>query len=255
MVRPRSPVPGLGQEIHRQTACTDTNQGADFTVGTETGRPTAPAVVVLSPNGGERWTGGTPHAITFNLADAQDPNAALVVNITYSTDSGVTWAQLIVSGDPGTATPNSYTWNLPTIDTGTARVLVCARDTTALIGCDASGNDFAIDNTYPSVTVRDPTPGQTGVPVNQDINVTFSEGMDQASVQSAFSLSGPNFGTLTYTWVGTMARVSHSNPFTPCQTYQVTISTLAKDLSDPGKNLIPAVTWSFTTFCNNPPSV
>ena len=252
-----SPAPGLGQEIHRVTACTDTNQGSDFTAGTETGRPTAPTVVVLSPDGGERWTGGTPHPITFNIADLQDPNTALVVNITYSTDSGATWGNLIVSGRPGTANPNSYTWNVPTggADITTTRVLVCARDTTALLGCDASGNDFTIDNTFPSVTARDPSPGQTGVPLNQDVNVTFSEGMDQASVQSAFSLSGPNPGTLTFTWIGNMLRVSHANPLTQAQTYTVTITTLAKDLSDTGKNLIPAVTWSFTTFSNNPPSV
>src|SRR2546426_789285 len=250
-----SPAPGLGQEIHRQTGCTDTNQGSDFTVGTETGRPTPPIVAVVSPNGGERWTGGTPHAITFSLFDGQDPNTALVVNITLSTDSGATWSTPIVSGRPGTTNPNSYTWNVPTIDTNTARVLVCARDTTALLGCDTSANDFAIDNTGPSVTAKDPDSAQTGVPVNQDINVTFSEGMDQASVQSAFSLSGPNYGTLSFTWIGNMVGVSHSTPFTQGQTYQVTISTFAKDLSDPGKTLIPAAIWSFTAYSNSPPSV
>ena len=169
-------------------SCTDTNQGPDFTSGTETGQPTAPNVVVLTPDGGERWTGGTPHAITFSLSDGQDLNTALVVNISYSTDSGVTFPNLIVSGRPGTVNPNSYNWNpIPSIDTNTARVLVCARDTTALLSCDSSGSDFTIDDTFPSVTARTPPPGQTGVPVNADVVVTFSEGMDRPSVQTAFS--------------------------------------------------------------------
>src|SRR5438445_2975500 len=250
-----SPAPGLGQEIHRLTACTDTNQGSDFTVGAETGRPTAPTVVVLSPNGGERWTGGFPHPITFNIADAQDPNTALVVNITYSTDSGATWGNLIVSGRPGTANPNSYTWNVPTggSDITTTRVLVCARDTTALLGCDASNNDFTIDNTFPSVTAKTPTPGQTSVPVNADVVVTFSEGMDQVSVQLAFSWTDPV--ARIYSWTGNVLTVSHTAPFAPGQSVSVTIANVAKDLSDPGKNLIPAVTWSFTTFSNTAPSV
>jgi len=132
-------APGLGQEIHRTASCTDTNQGSDFTVGTETGRPTAPSVVVTSPNGGQRWTGGTPHAITFTLFDAQDAAIVLSVNITYSTNSGTSYGNLILGPTTGFPASASYNWNpIPTIDTTTARVLVCARDTTNLLGCDAS---------------------------------------------------------------------------------------------------------------------
>src|SRR5207247_1328510 len=142
-------APGLGQEIHRTASCTDTNQGSDFTVGTETGRPT------------------------------------------------------------------------------TARVLAVARDTTNLLGCDASDNDFTIDSTNPTVTARNPGPGATGVPVNQNILVTFSELMDQPSVASAFSLS-PGAGTLGYTWSSTQVTVTHSAPFQQGQTYSVTIGTGAR---------------------------
>ncbi|TLZ71360.1 MAG: hypothetical protein E6K10_05330 [Methanobacteriota archaeon] len=248
-------APGLGQEIHRTASCTDTNQGSDFTVGTETGRPTAPSVVVTSPNGGQRWTGGTPHAITFTLFDAQDAAIVLSVNITYSTNSGTSYGNLILGPTTGFPASASYNWNpIPTIDTTTARVLVCARDTTNLLGCDASDNDFTIDSTNPTVTARNPGPGATGVPVNQNILVTFSELMDQPSVASAFSLS-PGAGILGYTWSSTQVTVTHSAPFQQGQTYSVTIGTGARDTSNPALNLIPSVTWSFTAFQNNAPTV
>jgi len=251
-----APAPGLGGEIHRTAACTDTNQGVDFTTGTETGRPTSPVVVLLTPDGGERWTGGTPHAITWTMSDAQDPNTALVVNISYSTDSGATFPNPITTGRPGTAGTNTYNWNpIPSFDTSTARVLVCARDTTGLLGCDASGNDFAIDDTFPSVTARNPTPGQTGVPVNADVVVTFSEGMDPASVQGPSGFSWSDAATPSYSWAGNVLTVSHTTPFAAGASVNVVIGTGARDLSDPGKNLIPAVSWSFTTFLNNAPSV
>jgi len=71
---------------------------------------------------------------------------------------------------------------------------------------------------------------------------------------SAFSLNPNNAGTLTYVWAGNDVTISHSTAFTGGQSYQVTISTLAKDLSTPGKNLIPSVSWSFLTFQNNLPT-
>src|SRR2546426_6383851 len=78
--------------------------------------------------------------------------------------------------------------------------------------------------------------------------------MDQASFVSAFSLNPNNAGTLTYVWAANTVTIAHSIAFTGGQSYQVTISTLAKDLSTPGKNLIPSVSWSFLTFQNNLPT-
>src|SRR2546422_1761087 len=186
-------APGLGQEIRRTSSCADTNQGSDFTVGPETGRPTAPTVTVLSPNGGERWTGGTPHPITFTLGDAQEPNSNLPLNISYSTDSGLTYPNLIATGLFGTGSTgstNTYNWNpVPSINNNNVRILVCAVDSTALLRCDASTNNFAIDSTRPSVTNHIPASAAIDVPVNQDIVVTFSEPMDQASAEGAFTMT------------------------------------------------------------------
>ena len=82
---------------------------------------------------------------------------------------------------------------------------------------------FTIDDTFPTVTARTPPPGQTGVPVNADVVVTFSEGMDRPSVQTAFSMSAggaPSFG-----WAGNTMTVSHATPFPAGQSVSVTIGT------------------------------
>jgi hypothetical protein len=249
-------APGLGQEIRRNPTCgTDTNQGSDFVLGPETGRPTAPSVTVSAPNGGERWTGASQHYIYWNMTDAQSANTALTVRLNYSIDSGTTWST-IASGRPGTVNPNRYLWTVPRIDTNHARVQVCATDPTALTGCDESNADFSIDSTAPRVLSTTPGSGATGVGANQPIIIQFSESMNTASVEPAFSITGVT--PLTYTWSATgfandTVTITHT-PFALGQNYNPSVGTLAKDSSDPGNYLIPAYSWNFQTLINSAPT-
>ncbi|HEX7400766.1 MAG TPA: hypothetical protein VF369_01185, partial [candidate division Zixibacteria bacterium] len=62
-----------------------------------------PRLQVLSPNGGEQWTRGSSHNITW-LAENFEGGT---LKIEYSTNNGSNWTTVIAS----TANNGSYTWN------------------------------------------------------------------------------------------------------------------------------------------------
>ncbi len=244
-----APAPGLGQEIHRTASCADTNRGADFTLGPEAGRPTVPTVAVSTPNGGEDWTGGTPHRIWWNMSDVQDANNQLSVRINYSVDGGAVWT-VVVPAQPGAVNPNSHDWNVPTEDATTARVQVCVTDSTGFTGCDVSDADFRIDST-PSTATTTPADAATGVALTAAITLAFSEAMNRTSVQTGFVIS-PDIAGKAFIWAGNVLTVDHAL-FAAGTTYIVTL-TGAKDRSDPG-NTMSTLTFLFTTVTNRPPTV
>jgi len=107
----------------------------------------------------------------------------------------------------------------------------------------------------PTITSVSPTSEATNVPVTTKISATFSEAMNTASVEAAFSITPSVAGT--FSWVeNTMtftpiANLAHST------TYTVTISATATDMAgnglDGNENGIAEgsptddYTWSFTT--------
>ena len=236
-------APGLGQDIHRDANCRDTNAGADFVLGLELGRPVAPVVAVSYPNGGERFTGGTPHSVRWNMTDA-DPDNVLRVNASYALN-GVSYTQF-ASGLSSTD-PSSVAWNVPVADTSLARVLVCARDRTDLLGCDASNADFTIDSTAPTVQSTDPANSAVGVPLDKVLRIVFSEAMQPVGT-SGFSLN-PSPGPLTFTWVDARTLdVRHSTLLVGCARYTMALANTFLDASLPGNALVPASSV-FDTLC------
>lgn len=253
-----APAPGLGEEIRRDATCTDTNSGSDFTIGPEQGR--APVVSVAAPSGGERWSGGTSHEVRWDAFDFEDANPALTVDIAYSSVGGTDgYPNVIASGRPGTSNPNVFSWLVPTIDSETVRVRVCAEDTDGLIGCGESVLDFAIDSTPPTVLATSPSNMQGDVSPNDDITIVFSETMDRGSVQSAFSIS-PDPGPPTKTFLWSNTTVLDDTVTIPLNilavgtTYTAVIESTATDLSDPPHPLA-RVLFTFSVAANNPPSV
>ena len=97
-----------------------------------------------------------------------------------------------------------------------------------------------MDRTPPIVT--DHLPTGTDVPVTTTINVTFSEAMNQSSVQNAFTISPTATGSFSWT-ANTITFMPSS--LTYATTYEVIIGTEAKDLA--GNHLQSPYTWSFTT--------
>ena len=87
----------------------------------------------------------------------------------------------------------------------------------------------------------------TGVPLNKDIAVTFSEAMDPSTITtSTFNVKKGTVvvpGTVSYS--GTTATFNPSVVLDPSSTYTATVTTGVKDAS--GTALEANVVWSFTT--------
>jgi hypothetical protein len=120
----------------------DTIRGNGFAdTFTNSGTPldvTAPLVVVTAPDGGEDWTVGSMHAISWTASDAIGVTA---VDLAYSTDGGSTYSNPIATG---LANSGSYSWLVPGTPTTSARVRVTAHDAAGNSGLDGSNADFSI---------------------------------------------------------------------------------------------------------------
>lgn len=119
---------------------------------------------------------------------------------------------------------------------------------------DDTGDDTTddADQTAPTILTVFPPDGATDVPLNTVIEVDFSEPMDTASVESAFSLSdGSADCTGTCAWDGNCMTFDPTADLTMGTTYTATVSTAAKDLA--GNAASTQSTFSFTTIANNPP--
>ena len=91
-----------------------------------------PSITVTSPNGGEVWTAGSSHLITWTSANVTGP-----VKLEYSLDGGSSWFTLVAS----TANDQSENWILPSVGSTRARVRVTAVDLSAT---DLSDGDFTL---------------------------------------------------------------------------------------------------------------
>lgn len=127
---------------------------------------------------------------------------------------------------------------------------------------DTSGNPMASnfvlsfttrDLTPPEITNTDPADDAEDVWVTSDISFTFSEPMDQGSVEGAISTS-INYGKPQ--WSGNTMTLSPTSDLLYSRSYTVTIGTGATDAA--GNALAPSFTLNFKTEeadVNHPPEV
>lgn len=131
-------------------------------------------------------------------------------------------------------------------------------------GSDPAGNStvavfhFTTVAVPPTLDASTPSLDATGVPTGAAIQLVFSERMDQASVQAAFSASP---GVTCTSWSasadGTTLTCLHAAPFSPGTHYVVTIGTGAMD-SPAGAHLTAAASFGFWTASapdTTPPTV
>jgi parallel beta-helix repeat protein len=110
----------------------------------EIDNPDPPTVTVLSPNGGEYWSG--THTIRWTSSDP-DSLEGLTYDLYYGTaDSGdTTWTQLL-----GSSSDTSHSWNTGDhSDWGACYVKVEVTDPDTLTDQDLSNTSFTVDNTPP----------------------------------------------------------------------------------------------------------
>jgi serine protease AprX len=106
---------------------------------------------------------------------------------------------------------------------------------------------LGVDSTAPTVSSFAPAAGATGVSTGANVTVAFSEAMDTAPTQAAFTLVRSSDSVSvsgTFTWSGATMTFDPSSLAAGTQ-YTATVATSAKDLA--GNSLAEATTWSFTT--------
>ncbi|MDI6916807.1 MAG: transglutaminase domain-containing protein, partial [Thermoplasmatales archaeon] len=101
-----------------------------------------PYVKVNNPNGNETLVAGSSYIIEWEAVDVYDTSnsGALNINITYSTNSGLSYDYTIATNE---ANDGSYTWYIPNIESTNVRIKVTADDG-AKTNNDTSDNDFTV---------------------------------------------------------------------------------------------------------------
>jgi len=223
------------------------------------GPNTPPQADLTSPNGGEVWSGGSSHRIWWNMSDPETATASLRVWVNYSSDGGTTYGPISgAQGLSGLSNPCSFAWTVPASTTSQAQVKVTVLDAQSSSAADSSLANFAVDATAPTVTALSPLDGATGVSVSTQARVSFSESMDAASAEQAFSLTRVDTGSPV---AGTMAWSGNDLVFTPSSAlaggvvYRIQVAATAKDASNPGNPLGGASTSTFTTADTTPPTI
>jgi len=102
------------------------------------------SVSVSSPNGGETWAPSSSHDITWSSSGVDH------FEIYYSTNSGSSW--ILLQAHPyGTSSTTSYSWTLPSSESGTMRVRVDGHNEFHVVkATDSSNSDFSISSTSSS---------------------------------------------------------------------------------------------------------
>ncbi len=164
-----------------------------FSLGASGPDTTAPTVTVTAPNGGENWTAGSTHTITWT---ATDNVGVTSVDILYSTDGGGTFTSVA----SGLANSGSYSWSVPSTLTTNAFVEVIAHDAAGNSGQDLSNAAFTIsapDTTAPIVTVTAPNGSENWtVGTTHAITWSASDNVGVTTVDISYSTSGAG-GTFT----------------------------------------------------------
>ncbi|TLZ64878.1 MAG: PKD domain-containing protein, partial [Methanobacteriota archaeon] len=215
----------------------------------------APTVALLSPNGGEDWTGGSVHTIRWVTTDPDDTSLALT--LAYSLDGGADGFSTAIAGPLVVPTGGgSYSWTVPRTDSSSTLIRVTVVDPAGNTATGTSAAVFTIDSTPPALLVSFPSDGAAGHKTTQDLWFAWTERVDRTSFEGAFGLT-PDPGGIRFEWSvsnlgGDVLLVSH-DPMKSRTTYTATFGTSAKDGSDPGNALAVPVAVRFTT--QPPPAV
>ncbi len=115
-----------------------------------------------------------------------------------------------------------------------------------------------VDSVAPSVTAVSPSDGATGVGIGTNVTATFSEAMDDTTINTGtFTLTKqgtttPVAATVTYDSADKKATLNPSADLEVDTTYTANVTIDAKDLA--GNPLASPMNWSFTTSATGTPS-
>lgn len=144
-----NPVPATSS-TNCKIRISDANDGIPFdeSNGVFTIAP-EPAISVIAPNGGERWTFGTSQDVRWHATNLAN------VKIEFSTNSGFSWVTIVDS----TPSTGSYSWTIPNINSSLCKIRVS--DPVDGVPFDISDSNFTLTNQIQqSLTVTSPNGGE-----------------------------------------------------------------------------------------------
>jgi hypothetical protein len=192
----------------------------DDIVVTGISTPPPPTVTVTSPTGGENWTAGTTHSITWS-GTGSSANMAYY-KIALSTDGGVTWPAAGTANDltpDGLFTPSarSFSWTIGSaLNTTQARIRVRALDSGGnILVDDASDANFTISQpvVLPTVTVTAPNGGENWT-AGTTHSITWS-GTGSSANMAYYKIALSTDGGVTWPAAGTANDLTPDGLFTP----------------------------------------
>jgi large repetitive protein len=222
--------------------------------------------------------GSTTFKVNATDAAGNEVQSAATRTFTVDTTAPDT---TITDGPSGTVNSASATFEFSSTDAGST--FECSLDGATFAACDAprtlsdlytffvrakdaAGNTDAspatqtwtvdttpVDTTAPTVTAKTPT--GTGVARNTNVSATFSESMDEASIEAAGTVklvlvgkrgkTTPVAASVTYNPATKTVTLDPATNLRSKATYTATITTAAKD--EAGNALAQPETWTFTT--------
>ncbi|MCG2681743.1 MAG: S8 family serine peptidase, partial [Kiritimatiellae bacterium] len=205
-------------------------------------------ITVTSPNGGESWTVGSSHDITWTST-----GTIANVNIDYSTNNGSSWTSVAT----GTANDGSYPWTVANAPSTTC--LVRVSDTSNVATNDVSDATFTISAAVtPTVTVTSPDGGESWQ-VGSSQNITWTSTGAIANIMIEYSINnGSNWTTETALTVndGTYAWLVPNSPSTNCL---VKVSDATNAAVTDSSNIVFAIfvsgsNWTQKSPATSPPA-
>lgn len=205
----------------------------------------------------------TPPTVASNSPADGASGVPSATNISLSFSEPMNRASVEAAFDVEPAVTCSFAWSaddtlvtcIPSAELATSTAYMV---TLAATAADTAGNTLeaahsfsfttaaAPDTTPPTVSSTSPISGEQGAARRPDIVVIFSEPVDKASAQAAFSITSPggfNSGVFSWNTEGTVMTYRPDNTFNYGQNVNWRVSTAAKDLAG---NAMPAdVTQSF----------
>ncbi len=145
------------------------------------------SITVTSPNGGESWSAGSSHNVTWTSTGSVGN-----VKISYSTNNGSNWTTI----NSSTSNDGSYAWTLPA--TSSSQCLVKVNEANDTSVTDTSDAVFSIGNGTPdSITVTSPNGGESW-DAGSSHNVTWTSTGSVGNVKISYSTNnGSNWTTVT----------------------------------------------------------
>jgi hypothetical protein len=218
--------------------------GATSVAFTTVADTTAPTVASSAPaHNASNVDVNTSPSLTFS-----EPMDTVAVRNAFSISPNVAGTLLwdetkkLMTFDPTSPLAFSATYTV-TLGTGAADI---AGNTLGAAYSFTFSTGAAPDLTRPTLTSASPSNGQRGLPHGTNFSVTFSEPMDKASAQVAFSISSPSGVTGQFSWSadGRTMTFTPSTAFDYGTSVSWGISDIAKDLA--GNALSGALAASFS---------